>query len=252
MEDAYVPEIKGRIVAALSPHAGYVYSGAVAGYVFRAIRDNTRAAPPPETVVVMGFSHRTPFRGVAVMDGTSVSSPLAETPIDGEAVAFLREADPRIAPDYKPHIGEHSAENLVPFIQSALPSASLVLLLIGTHDTALMDALSAVLTRLSQRKRILVLASSDMLHDPDYDRVRKTDQSTLRKVTDMDTTAVMRAWDYTQQVFCGIAPVVTAMKYARDQGCSKATVLRYRNSGDDNPETRGQWVVGYGAVAFTA
>jgi AmmeMemoRadiSam system protein B len=52
-------------------------------------------------------------------------------------------------------------------------------------------------------------------------------------------------------VFCGIAPVITAMKYAQQQGCSKATVLRYRNSGDQFPESRGQWVVGYGAIAFT-
>lgn len=249
--DAYVPEIEGHIVAVISPHAGYPYSGAVAGHVFRAIRDNT-AGQHPQTVVVLGFSHRQPFRGIAVMDGSAVRSPLAETSIDKDSVSFLLAADPRIAPDYKPHIGEHSAENQVPFIQSVLPDAALVMLLMGSHDPALLEALSSALVKLAGRKRILVVASSDMLHDPDYDRVRKTDQATLRKITAMDTTGVMRDWDYSQQVFCGIAPVISAMKYALAQGCRKATVLRYRNSGDDNPETRGQWVVGYGAVAFAA
>ena len=90
-----------------------------------------------------------------------------------------------------------------------------------------------------------------MLHDPDYETVRKTDQATLRKVAALDITGVMREWDYSRQVFCGLAPVMTAMKFAQQQGSEKGIVLRYRNSGDNHPESRGQWVVGYSAVAFT-
>ena len=252
LAQAFVPELSGRIVAALAPHAGYVYSGPVAGYAFRAIRENVARHGLPETVVVLGFSHRGSFRGMALMDGDAIVSPLGESILDAEAAAILKASDPRIAPDYKPHVGEHSAENQIPFVQAVLPETPLVILLIGEHSADLIEALTKALCALARKKKILVIASSDMLHDPDYDRVRKTDQATLRKVAAMDAVGVMREWDYSQQVFCGIAPVVAAMKYAQAQGCSKASVLRYRNSGDDHPESRGQWVVGYSAVAFAA
>ena len=249
--DACIQPLAGPIVALVAPHAGYLYSGPVAGYAYRALRENAAEHRAPETAIVLGFSHRGSFRGVALMDGDAIVSPLGETPLDAEAAAILTAADPRIAPDYRPHVGEHSAENQVPFLQTVLPGTALVMLLIGQHDADLIEALAAALVKLAAKKKILVIASSDMLHDPDYERVRKTDQATLRKVAAMDALGVMRDWDYSQQVFCGIAPVVTAMKYARAQGCQKASVLRYRNSGDDHPESRGQWVVGYSAVAFS-
>jgi len=250
LEEAFVPEVEGAIVAAIAPHAGYMYSGQVAGYTYRAIQENIAAHGAPETVVVLGFSHKGEGQGVALMDGTTFVTPLGESTLDTEAAAALTAADPRIAPDYRPHMGEHSLENQVPFIQYILPSSALVMALIGVRDSTTLDALARALDKLAAKKKILVIASSDMLHDPSYERVRKTDQATLRRVLSMDITGVMHDWDYSQQVFCGIGPVFTAMKYAQLQGSSKGIVLRYRNSGDDFPESRGQWVVGYGAVAF--
>lgn len=247
---AEVPATEGRIVGAIAPHAGYVYSGPVAGYTYRAILDNAVAHGAPETVVVLGFSHRGGVRGIALMDGSAFTTPLGSTPLDTESARFLSTANPRIMIDYRPHVGEHSAENQVPFLQAALPGVPLVLALIGANDPALTDMLADALHQLAQRKRVLVIASSDMLHDADYDRVRRTDQATLKRVAAMDTSGVLNAWDYTEQVFCGIGPVVTTLQFAHQQGCRKGTVLRYRNSGDDHPESRGQWVVGYGAVTF--
>jgi len=250
MEEAFAPEVEGTLIGAISPHAGYPYSGPVAATLYRAIRDNAAVRGAPDTVIVLGFSHRGEAAGVALMDGDAFATPLAETPLDVEAATFLLGAEPRVSFDYRPHMGEHSLENQVPFIQAALPSASLVMALIGPRDPSLLDALAVSLGRLANQKKILVIASSDMLHDPSYELVRKTDQATLRRVTAMDTVGILRDWDYDRQIFCGIAPVVTAMKYARTRGCTKATLLRYRNSGDDYPESRGQWVVGYGAVGF--
>jgi len=251
LEEAFVPDFEGLALGAISPHAGYTYSGPVAAAVYRALRDNAAIHGTPDTIVVLGFSHRGEGGGVAVMDGAAFSTPLGTTPLDAGAARILIAADPRIQFDYRPHVGEHSLENQVPFIQAALPGTSLVMALIGPRDPTLLDALSTALAHLAGQKKILVIASSDMLHDPSYEQVRKTDQATLRRVVAMDPVGILRDWDYDRQSFCGIAPVVTVMKYARLRGCSKATLLRYRNSGDDFPESRGQWVVGYGAVAFT-
>jgi len=249
--EAFIPELDGSITAIIAPHAGYIYSGPVAGYAYRAIQESTAIHGAPETVVVLGFSHRGEGQGVALMDGTTFITPLGEIPLDSTAASILIGADPRITYDYRPHMGEHSLENQVPFIQTVLPSASLVMALIGSRDPASLDSLAKALAVLAGKKKILVVASSDMLHDPSYEKVRKTDQATLRHVATMNITGVLHDWDYSQQVFCGIGPVITAMKFAERRGCVKATVLRYRNSGDDYPESRGQWVVGYGAVVFT-
>ena len=250
VDAADVPTLDGRLVSVISPHAGYEYSGAVAGYAFRAAREEAARHGTPEAVVILGFSHRTAFRGVTLLDGTAFATPLGLTPLDTEAAGLMTAADPRITLDHRPHVGEHSAENQVPFVQTVLPEAALVLAIMGGPDPTLAGMMASVLGRLASRKKVLVVASSDMLHDPDYERVCATDRATLTHVEALDSDGLREAWSYERQVFCGIGPVTAAMQFARQQGCTKGTVLRYRNSGDDHPESRGQWVVGYGAAAF--
>lgn len=250
-ENAFIPEVSAPILAVIAPHAGYVYSGPTAAYTYRTLQENFLIHGIPDTVVVLGFSHREQHQGVAIMDGDGFSTPLGIAQFDKDFTSLLLKADSRIKLDYRPHMGEHSLENQVPFIQTVLPSATLVMAMIGPRDMDLLSTLATTLATLSNKKKILVVASSDMLHDPSYERVRKTDQATLRKVVGMDIKGIMHDWDYSHQVFCGIGPVVTTMSYAQQKGCKKATLLRYRNSGDDFPESRGEWVVGYGAIAFT-
>jgi AmmeMemoRadiSam system protein B len=242
--------VSGRIVAAIAPHAGYVHSGETAGFAFRAIQDGL-AATPPDTVVVLGFSHRASFTGVALMDGDALRTPIGEVDLDKDAAALLAGQSDRIYAKYEPHDGEHSAENEVPFIQAALPNAKLVVGIIGDHDEKTVIALVNALNVLARKKSILVVASSDMLHHPDYDLVSRTDRDSLELVAKMDDDAVIRQWQPRKQTFCGIMTVVTAMRFAAAQGVKSATVVRYRNSGDDDPSSRGKFVVGYGSVVFS-
>lgn len=238
----------GRVVAVTSPHAGYVYSGAVAGYAFRALRDRSQA----ETVVVLGFSHRGGFPGVALMDGDALRTPLGEAELDVEATRWLVDASPRIVADYRPHDGEHSAENQVPFVQVALPRARLVIGLIGDHDEDTIRALAKALRQLGDRRSIAVVASTDLLHDPDWEKVAATDRQTQALIAALRSDELAQSWSFGHQVCCGIGPVLTAMAFAKEMGATNGVVLRYRNSGDDFPDSRGSWVVGYGAVAFVA
>ena len=250
VEDARVDKVQGRIVGAIAPHAGYVYSGKVAGYTFRAIKDNAANWGRPEVVVVLGFSHRGGFRGVALMDGDTIKTPLGEALLDKEAAEILVAKSPRIYFDYRPHVGEHSAENEIPFVQAVLPEAKLIIGLIGDHDPRTLDDLVRALDTLSKKKKILVIASTDMLHDPNYDLVTKTDRGTLEKVRSMDYVGIRKGWDYSRQILCGMGPVVAVMRFAELKGCKQGRVLQYRNSGDDFPESRGRWVVGYGSAVF--
>ncbi len=250
IEKAKCPQISGRIVCAISPHAGYPYSGPVAGHVFRAARDQLTAGNKPETLVIIGFTHGETFPGAAVLDGDAIRSPLAETALDVEAARIIMSGRKRLFFNERPHRREHSAENQIPFAQAAFPSARLVVILIGDHDLMTVDELLAGLNDLAKQRRILVVASTDLLHNADYELVTKTDKATLATIAALDTKTLISGWSGRHQTCCGIMAVVTAMRFAQAQGASKGTVLHYRNSGDDFPESRGQWVVGYGAVVF--
>lgn len=250
IDAAEFPAVTQRVAAALAPHAGYVYSGKVAGYVFRALRDQARAGAGPETAVILGFSHRAGFRGVALMDGDAIRSPLGEAALDKDGAEIMTRGRPQIFFDYSPHSLEHSAENEIPFVQIALPETRLIVGIMGDHAPDTFEQLQAALCDLAGGRRIVVVASTDMLHDPDYELVSKTDRQTLKLVERLDDKAVAKAWQPDKQIFCGIGPVLAAMRFARSQGCERGVALNYRNSGDDFPESRGQWVVGYGAVVF--
>ena len=249
LSSAEIPPVGGRIVGAVAPHAGYVYSGPVAGYTFRAIRDNA-AENGPETVVILGFSHRGGFSGVALMDGDAIETPLGRAALDNASGEFIAERCSRIAFNYAPHAEEHSAENQIPFLQQALPETPMVVALMGDHDSRTVGDVVSALSALAENKRILVVASTDLLHDSDYDLVSRTDRCTLDQMAAMDIAGLLDRWDYSSQVCCGIGPVAAVMRFASLRGCVEGTVLRYCNSGDDFPESRGNWVVGYGACVF--
>ncbi|MDO9542475.1 MAG: AmmeMemoRadiSam system protein B [Kiritimatiellia bacterium] len=251
IDQAEVSGLKGRIVGAISPHAGYVYSGKIAGYVFKAIKKQAEEGNAPDTVVILGISHRGGFPGAVLMDGDAITTPLGETALDREAARILMANRDTIKLDYRPHHGEHSAENQIPFVQAELPKAKLVVALIGDHNPKTLEQLVSGLADLAKQKKILVVASSDMLHDPDYDLVTRTDKATLKITEAMDDKKFLQEWSYDRQIFCGMAPVVVTMRFSAGQGCKKGTVLKYENNGDLHPESRGQWVVGYGAVVFS-
>jgi len=250
MDSADHARTEGRIVSAISPHAGYIYSGPVAGHTFRAIRDAAAAGNGPETVVIAGFSHSQGFRGVALMDGDAVRTPLGDAAIDAEANRILMSASDLIREDYRPHNGEHSAENQIPFVQAALPEAKVVVALMGDHEMRTVEAFVDAMKLLGESRSVLFVASTDLLHDPDYDKVARADRSTLDLISKLRVEELSETWSISNQVCCGIMPVLTAMRYAQEQGCSKGKLLYYRNSGDDYPESRGSWVVGYGSVVF--
>ncbi len=250
IDNAGVPAVTGRIVAAIAPHAGYIYSGKVAGHTFRAIKENAKSNSKPDVVVVLGFCHRAAFKGVALMDGAMLKTPMGDVVLDQESAGIMIKGRSRIAFNYAPHEGEHSAENEVPFVQSALPGVKIVVGLMGDHDAQTLAELVSALNELAGSKKVLAVASTDMLHHPDYDLVTKTDLATLKKIGAMDSATLIKEWNYTNQFVCGIAPVLAVMRFAEAQGCKKGTVLLYRNSGDEFPESRGDYVVGYGAVVF--
>ncbi|KAA6381373.1 MAG: putative AmmeMemoRadiSam system protein B, partial [Streblomastix strix] len=106
------------------------------------------------------------------------------------------------------------------------------------------------LVELNKKKRVLVVSSTDMLHDEDYDKVQVTDKRTLSLTEAMDTDSLIGDWSYQHQIYCGMKTVITAMLFAKKLGCNKADILKHACSGDGKPQSQRDYNVGYGAVVM--
>ena len=253
IQDAEVPQLSGRLVGAIAPHAGYDFSGAIAGHTFRALADQKAKGPGPETVVILGFPHRFTFPGVALIDARTFNTSLGPTPIDMDGAHLLVDAgNTDIHFANEAHVGEHSAENEIPFTQVATPDAALIVALIGDHEASTRQSLSQALTTLAVEREIVVIASTDLLHDPDFDHVTRSDEQTLATMAGMQDNDLTAKWDPRNQICCGISGVTALIQFCRNMGSRSGTILAYTNSGIAHPESRGDWVVGYGSIAYTA
>jgi AmmeMemoRadiSam system protein B/AmmeMemoRadiSam system protein A len=230
-------------IAVVSPHAGYVYSGPIAGYAYRAVQGHAY-----DTVVVIGPSHREPFVGLSVYDTTRFDTPLGQIPCDRELIGGLLGAHPNIR--YLPgaHRNEHSLEVQVPFLQRALKDFKLVMVVVGGRDPEAELTFVLALAEYARHKRVLVVASSDLSHYHDYDSANRLDALALKSMVALDTAALERDIGAQRCEACGILPVLITMDYARRMGAKRGVLLRQANSGDTaGPKNQ---VVGYAAIGF--
>jgi len=250
--EAAQPGNAGRspIIAGIAPHAGYIYSGAVAAHTYRAMQETVRHGNGPEIVIVLGFPHRASFRGLAWLDADTIRTPAGKIQADRTFMEQVAATVPGVFFDEDFHTGEHSAENQLPFLQEALPGVPVATGLLGMHDATFRETLVRAFASVASTRRLCVIASTDLLHDPDYGRVVASDERTMQMMESLDSRGLNKAWSYETQICCGIGPVLTALETATALGCTRGLRLYYCNSGDVDPSGRGQWVVGYGSVVF--
>ncbi|HUG53128.1 MAG TPA: AmmeMemoRadiSam system protein B [Vicinamibacteria bacterium] len=243
VEPAKVP---GPLVALISPHAGLRYSGAVAAYAYALLRDRRDL-----TVVLVGPSHRAAFDGVAVQSRGRFITPLGEIPIDAEAAEALLAAGDVVHEDPRPHRDEHSLEMQLPFLQRRVPGLRLVPLLMGTQSRQEVDELARALARALAGHDALMVASSDLSHYHPAPVANDLDARVVSDVQGFDPESLMDRLESFRGHACGGGPMVAVMKAARERGASRATVLRYADSGDAGERDKSR-VVGYLAAALTA
>ena len=230
-------------LAVVSPHAGYVYSGPIAAYAYRAVQGQAY-----DTVVVLGPSHRDAFTGLSVYDTTRFDTPLGQIPCDRELIGRLIGAHPNIG--YRPsaHRDEHSLEVQVPFLQRALAGFKIVMVVVGGRDPEAELTLVTALADYARRKRLLVVASSDLSHYHGYSEANRLDAVALQSIEALDTAALVKDIRSERCEACGILPVLIAMDYAKRMGAHEGVLLKHANSGDTaGPKDQ---VVGYAALAF--
>lgn len=229
--------------AIVVPHAGYIYSGPVAAYAYKAIKGKKY-----DTVVVIGPSHRVPVNGISVMKADRFSTPLGDISMDVELIGDLLSAGSGIAYSHEAHRQEHSVEVQLPFLQRSLDGFSLVMALMGSFSPEIESAFIDKLAEAAGKKKILVVASSDLSHYHDYDTANELDGIALDLIMNSDADNLLLAARTGKCELCGLLPVHLAMKTARRLGYGKTKFLHSANSGDTaGPKNQ---VVGYAALAF--
>jgi AmmeMemoRadiSam system protein B len=219
--------------AVIAPHAGYVYSGPIAGSAFRAIEP---AAATITRVVLLGPAHFLPIRGLALPGQQYFGTPLGEVRIEPDgAQASLRLPQVRVIPEA--HTREHSLEVELPFLQSLLGEFVLVPLAVGEASG---EEVAEVLDRLWGGPETLIVISSDLSHYLPYEAARQADRATADEIL-----ALGGPLDPRQA--CGAAPVNGLLEAARSRGLVPE-LLDLRNSADTAGDPAR--VVGYGAFAF--
>lgn len=246
------PKVKGKLLALISPHAGYEFCGTVMGKAYAALKGESFS-----TVVVVGPSHHAPIR-VSVGEFDAYRTPLGLVPVNKEACQLLRSKSPVISFIPDAHRPEHCIESQLPFLQVVLGKFKLVPVLVGPYGDRYWRRLGELLAEVARRWNALLVASSDMSHYPlDGRTARKVDKRTISAILSLSPEAVKRLSDELvgkvpglDCILCGLGPVMAVMHAAKLLGADKAVLLGYSNSAEVEPNA--PRVVGYGAVAFYA
>jgi len=249
LESADPPEIDGRIVAVIVPHAGYIYSGPVAAYAYKAIAGQAQrqADKQLDAVFVLAFSHRGGFRDVYVYYKGSVETPLGKIAVNEKLAREFMLSDPRLSFSQRVFQREHSAEVQMPFIQSVLPDVPVVPVMFGLQTTANVEAVSKALEKIAAKYHILVVATTDLSHYNPYEKAKALDAVTVNRIMEGDPRKMARYADEYRDRMCGLAPVVTVLSFAESRH-AEPVLLKYANSGDTSG--RKDAVVGYISIAF--
>jgi AmmeMemoRadiSam system protein B len=232
------------VIALMSPHAGYIYSGAVAGHTFSGV-------VIPDEVVILGPNHHGRGHKAAVYASGAWETPLGQTMIASDLARRILDECPMTAEDTVAHRFEHSLEVQLPFVQYCAPQSRIVPVCIGHMPLELLLQMGDGLARAvaSCRKAPLLVASTDMTHYESGRTARRKDFLALDKVLALDPEGLYQVVRDQGITMCGVLPTVVMLQAAIGLGAKDAELVAYTNSGDvtgDQSE-----VVGYAGVRIS-
>jgi len=253
--------VEGDILALISPHAGYGFSGQTAAFGYKLIQKK-----PYKTVVVIGPSHYFGFSGVSVYPEGIFRTPLGDLVIDKEFTQQLLNQDKEIFFEPRAFAKEHSIEVQLPFLQKVLSDFSatknggpanpygwkIVPIVMGDCPLLTCQKLASLLkAAIGNRRDVLIVASTDMYHGYDYEETEVTDNLTLSSLKNMDAEGLYYGLREGKFQLCGGFPVVTTIILAKQLGHDKLKVLKHTNSAVVTAKmVKGLWTVGYGSCVI--
>ena len=241
--DASVPA--DDVVAIITPHAGYPYSGAVAATAFRQLQGRR-----PATVILLGPSHHCASPGIATGTYDGYETPLGVARVDVELVAAVADGCADVTYSNVPFAREHCLEVQLPFVQTLFPEARIAPFIFCQHDAgaaarfgkALAEAVAA------EGSDVVTVATCDLSHYHPYDEAVKLDRAFIRTFERFDELAIFVGQNAGEFEIDAPGVVAAAFWYAKALGATEAVALEYKNSGDVTGDASGV-VVGYVAAA---
>lgn len=251
--DALLAEIREYVVPAenriralgcVVPHAGYMYSGHVAGAVYARIE-------LPSRFIILCPNHTGLGTPMSIMSQGTWLTPLGEAPVDEEIASALKEECELLTEDSLAHRNEHAIEVQVPFLQALVPDFSFVPITVGTSRFDALEQLGRAVGKIirHEAERVLVIASSDMNHYESDEVTRVKDRRAIDPILALDPKGL---WDtVTRQniTMCGFGPTVAMLTAASELGATEATLIKYATSGDISGDR--DMVVGYAGIAIS-
>lgn len=250
--DSYLNEIEqkskkvaGHVFGIIAPHAGYEYSGKVAAYAYSQIKGKGY-----QTVIIIGSSHRVPFRGIAIYPEGSWETPLGTVAIDHEMARGIMNSCRVVRSLPAAFEQEHSIEVHVPFLQRTLSGFKIVPVVTGAMNMDDLHLFVDVLSNTMKRNpgNILIVASSDMSHFHSYETANRMDAIALKDIAQLNVDSLRQHLQKEECELCGAQGVLSLLMLARKMN-ARATILNYANSGDVT-KNRSK-VVGYCSASFS-
>jgi hypothetical protein len=225
----------------IAPHAGYVYSGHVAGAVFARVE-------VPNSCILMCPNHTGVGRALAMMSEGAWQTPLGEVPIDAELARALKQRFPGLREDPAAHRAEHAAEVELPFLLLRQPKLRFVPIALGTGQFEVLEQLGKALADViaARHDPVLIVASSDMNHYESDAVTRVKDQRAIERILTLDPRGLFDVVTQQNISMCGVGPAVAMLTAARQLGAKSAELVRYATSGDISGDR--DMVVGYAGV----
>ena len=253
IDDATLKETDGKLIGLIAPHAGYVYSGHVAGYAYKQLTGHSF-----DTVVLVGLSHRNPIGTAAIYARGAFRTPLGDIQIDEDLAAEIMRLNSDILDLPTAHANEHSLEVQLPFLQHTLSDFRIVTILLQDDSPENVIPLSHAIAEAIGDQSCLLIGSTDLCHYPVYKEARRSDQVVIEAIGHFDTDYLRDQMDQYMQchpvqdlhcMMCSTGAIYTTMSAAKALGGNRIEVLKAANSGDVPIGLRDQ-VVGYMAAGI--
>ncbi len=232
---------KEDAIGAVSPHAGYVYSGGVAGAVMSRISLK-------ETFVIMGPSHTGGGKPFSIMTEGSWRTPLGRVEIDSKLGKQILTKSRHLEEDHVAHQYEHSIEVQVPFLQYLKPDVKIVPIVLSQAPAVVYKEIGREIAKAikDSKAETVIIASSDMTHYESQESARRKDTRAIDAVLALDEDQLMREIRDLNISMCGYAPTVALLSAAKDLGAKRAELVKYQTSGDVTGDYSS--VVGYAGI----
>jgi MEMO1 family protein len=236
-----VPE-KRRVLGIVAPHAGYIYSGAIAGKIYGLI-------DVPSTVLIIGPNHHGAGAAAALYPEGEWLTPLGRSAINTRLNKLLQHHIPLAELDSGAHRFEHSLEVHVPFIQYLRSDATMAALCLGHGDFSVIQEIGFGIAAAIREygEDVLIVASSDMTHYESADSARRKDERALARVLAFDPEGLVNICRSEHITMCGVIPAAVMLVASLELGATHAELAAYGTSGDVTGDN--QQVVGYASVS---